>query len=281
MSDVRDLFENRTATGESPRRIGRRMARAFCVVTGVAHRNQRVTTYDVVRIIVGVVLVTAAGLKAHELATLRVAETALFTNRWVLLFITQIELLTGLWLCINIHASWARRFAIAIFLAFALVSLSRAFRGELSCGCFGNVTVHPWLTAVFDSVAFISLATSKPRSSRPSPCVASLLAIAFPLALPIGIAMAVYPSTPYAAGNDMETGDASGTMVLDPWRWIGGRFPLVRHMDIGEKLSQGDWELLFYRRNCPECRKAIGHYARVMRTIAPIRPQPAVSRKLL
>ena len=56
----------------------------------------RVASYDAVRIILGLILLTAAALKGQQLATEPVAESSLFTSRWLLICVVEFELFFGL-----------------------------------------------------------------------------------------------------------------------------------------------------------------------------------------
>ena len=58
----------------------------------------RITSYDAVRIILGLILLTAAALKGHQLATEPVAETGVLSSRWFLIGGVEFELFFGLWL---------------------------------------------------------------------------------------------------------------------------------------------------------------------------------------
>lgn len=54
--------------------------------------------YDVVRVLLGLLLLTATVLKGFELATEPVANTNLLTSRWFLIIEVEFEFLFGLWL---------------------------------------------------------------------------------------------------------------------------------------------------------------------------------------
>jgi len=58
----------------------------------------RFTGYDAVRILLGLVLLTAAGLKGHQMATEPVPGTGLLDSRWLLMLTVEFEFLLGLWL---------------------------------------------------------------------------------------------------------------------------------------------------------------------------------------
>jgi hypothetical protein len=47
------------------------------------------------------------------------------------------------------------------------------------------------------------------------------------------------------------------TILLDPARWIGSKCPLLRYIDIGAELSDGDWTLVLVDNRCTRCETAI------------------------
>jgi hypothetical protein len=108
-------------------------------------------------VLVGVVLLTAAALKTHQLATGPTAENSLFTSRWLLIALVELELALGLWLLSGAYPGLARLAALAAFAGFCLASLYQALTGAPSCGCFGNVHINPWYTLLFDLAAVVVL----------------------------------------------------------------------------------------------------------------------------
>jgi len=71
--------------------------------------------------------------------------------------------------------------------------------------------------------------------------------------------MAMYrPATLMADGTIVGRG---GVVVLEPETWVGKRFPLIEHIDIGEQLAYGDWLVVLYRHDCPECRELLSGFA--------------------
>lgn len=130
------------------------MFRAWCA---------RITAYDVVRVAVAVVLLTAAGLKAHQLATSPVLGDGFLDSRWVLIATVEFEILFGLWLLANILPVWTRQAAIALSALFATASLYEALTGHSSCGCFGRVEMNLRPTFVLDIVATATSFTEHQR----------------------------------------------------------------------------------------------------------------------
>jgi hypothetical protein len=109
--------------------------------------------WHVLRFVLGALLLTAALLKAHALATAPLVGSDLFASRWFVLAVVQVELLFGFWLIAGIWPVWAWRTSVALFAVFGAVSLSKALAGEASCGCFGRLTVSPWLTTGLNAAA--------------------------------------------------------------------------------------------------------------------------------
>jgi len=60
--------------------------------------SDRVRPYDVVRIALGLILLTAAALKGHQLATKPVPGMSLLSSRWFLIGVVEFEFFFGLWL---------------------------------------------------------------------------------------------------------------------------------------------------------------------------------------
>lgn len=225
----------------------------------------RVAAYDLVRIALGVVLLTAAAFKGHQLATSPTAEVGILTSRWFLIGIVECELALGVWLISGLYGRAARYVSIATFTLFGAVSLFRALRGDTSCGCFGGMTVSPWLTALADSAAVFILVSLKPHAhpallalSAPRAAL-GLLALLF-IGSPVGAIMGLYRPGTLGAGGEVLGGS---TVVLQPDSWVGKRLPILRHIDIGERLAKGQWTLLLVHRGCADCAMAIAYYERL------------------
>ena len=56
--------------------------------------------------------------------------------------------------------------------------------------------------------------------------------------------------------------------VLEPKTWIGKELPILEHIDIAEQIKTGNWLLLFYHHDCPDCQKAIPQYEQLARDLA-------------
>ena len=240
--------------------------------------------YNRLRLVVALLLLTAAALKGYDLANGPVVGSGLLDSRWLLIGVVEMEILFGLWLLANIlpKLTWAA--ALACFSLFTCVSLYKALSGYASCGCFGRVPVNPWYTATLDLGIVLSLLYWRPtgrgawfaigrttgwgpsRFSRndtgtvPLPhtaCVrvVGVLAAWLVVGLPAAYAMTSYTPTTLSDAGDV-IGDGK-VVVLEPEKWIGKRFPLLDYIDIGDRLKQGKWLVLLYHHDCPKCQTVV------------------------
>jgi len=67
---------------------------------------RRVAGYDVVCVVLGLVLLTAAALKGSQLATEPIVGWGVLNSRWFLIGVVQFELFFGLWLPANVAREW-------------------------------------------------------------------------------------------------------------------------------------------------------------------------------
>lgn len=121
-----------------------------------------------VLIVAGLVLLAAGIAKGYSLAPGSGVENAL-SSRWAMIGLIQVELLLGSWLLSGFCASTARALSLGCFAIFFLFSVVQAIKGETSCGCFGNLVVSPWLTALFDLAAVVALGSYECPQTRPTP----------------------------------------------------------------------------------------------------------------
>jgi hypothetical protein len=224
--------------------------------------------FDVVRIALAVVLLAAAALKGYQLATEPVANKDLFSYRWSLALQTEFELFLGLWLLSGLCRRFLWLVALACFLFFCGVTLYKALSGEVSCGCFGQVSVNPWYTLILDVGCAVALAVFRPNLRQPQPVrhgaarllVAAVLLLA--IGGPLGVAMATY--TP-------------GLELLEPEGWVGQPLAILREIDIGDRLAKGRWLVILHRYDCPHCREARPELERLARDFPKLAPGVGVA----
>ncbi|MHC4647895.1 MAG: hypothetical protein ACYTBJ_20725, partial [Planctomycetota bacterium] len=56
--------------------------------------------------------------------------------------------------------------------------------------------------------------------------------------------------------------------VLEPESWPGKELPILEHIDIAESLRTGNWLVLLYHYDCPDCAIAIPKYEQMARGLA-------------
>jgi hypothetical protein len=240
----------------------------------------------------GLLLLTAAALKGHELLTVPVADKGFWSWRPFLIFQVEFELVLAIWLLSGVFKPLAWLAGLLCFGLFCCITLYTALTGAASCGCFGAVDVNPWITLLaIDLPAVVALAVVRPpsalaavlsclralpaaaigewdaigraaaRIAPPVPCMRRfVVAVALTLAA-LGITtpiLAVYEPAKVAAAYE----------VLEPETWTGRRLPILEHIDIAETLEKGHWLVLLYHRDCPDCTVAILEYEQMARDLA-------------
>ncbi len=222
-----------------------------------------VAGYEVVRIGLGVLLLTAAALKGHQLATEPVAETGLLTSRWFLIAVVEFELFFGLWLLAGLLPKWTWRATLLCFGGFACMALYKALSGEASCGCFGQVTVDPWHVLGLDVAAVTALLCFRPdpippvltfRNGRLRLLGAGLISLGVVSGGVIAWGAITFDNALANAGGVMIRDEV---VILEPGRWVGQEFPLLNYIDLGGRLGEGDWTVMLYHRDCSACREVI------------------------
>ncbi len=91
------------------------------------------------------------------------------------------------------------------------------------------------------------------RRLRFRPAEVAIVCVA--MGVPAGLAMGSYRAA--AIGDTGEILGDSQFVALRPETWVGRRFPLLNHIDIGGQIAEGQWIVALYRRDCPHCREAI------------------------
>jgi hypothetical protein len=193
------------------------------------------------RLLLAITLSSASVLKGWELA-----HAWSWSSEWL---IVAVEGILSLWLLAGYRWGLLRMVLAAWFAALAGASTVKIFRGEVSCGCFGQVQVSPWITLGIDVAALVALglATSGSfRALRRAGLIAAQLAIA---ALLGSVAFSFRASA-----------EPAGLVTLEPADWIGKPWPLMKYVDQRDVISRGKWVVLLYTPQCRNCMAAIEEY---------------------
>jgi hypothetical protein len=115
-----------------------------------------------VPVLIGAVLIVAAGLKLAGLAFSPVPAVGPFSSPRLSVGIATWELLLGAWL-LSGHDRGLAWFASAFtFLSFAIASGYMGIIGVSSCGCFGVMKASPWAAFAVDVAMLAVLAVFRP-----------------------------------------------------------------------------------------------------------------------
>jgi len=237
--------------------------------------------FDQLRFVIAVFLLVAAGLKAHQLATMPlppVVQNSVFTpllellnDRHIQMAVVVGEILFALILIAGLAKSWMWLLSLLGFSAFTLISLMKAIGGEGSCGCFGVVTVNPWITATFDAVIVGLLLAFREKVDWSFPQLDKKKVLAILLTWLLLAALATYwmlslKQQPHATLGTVFTGlDGRMTILLVPEDWIGEEFPLISRFaqpEGAENLLLGTWNILLVQYGCPECPPMVAELER-------------------
>jgi thiol-disulfide isomerase/thioredoxin len=220
---------------------------------------RRLDPYDFTRWAAALLLLAAAVLKAHAVVTGPLTD-GLLTSRPLVMLLIEGEFLFAVLLATGFFRTHVRFLAIGLFALLAVAAAYEAFSGAASCGCFGRVQVDPRVTLSFDLLLLAALVIFSP--SRPSPAAPSGRTLAVLLLPTIAVAAAggLFMAThgPTVLADDLPSG--SGVVVLDSDTWIGKRLPILKHIDVGDRLATGDWVVLLHRAGCHTCEAALPVY---------------------
>ena len=158
------------------------------------------------RFVVAGILFLAAGLKAYQLSTAPlppVVQGSVFTpllellnDRYFLMAVVVGEILFALVLVAGIWRQWTWLLSLLGFSMFTLVSMMKGLSGETSCGCFGTVTVNPWITMGLDLIIVACLAVFRvldaEKQKEPLFSVGNVLLSWLLIALPLAWLMASF-----------------------------------------------------------------------------------------
>lgn len=118
--------------------------------------------YTIVSPLVGLLLLTAAGLKLLGGAVSPVAQLGRFAAPSFQMALILWEVLLGLWLISRVERVGAWAVAGLTFASFAVVSGYFGSIGQATCGCFGTIDASPWAAFGIDLVVLALLATARP-----------------------------------------------------------------------------------------------------------------------
>ena len=191
--------------------------------------------WPVLRIVLGLVILTAAFLKAHQLSVTPIFGEGLLHARWFNILVVEFELFFGIWLLVGRMPKVTWLASIGCFTAFAGVSLYKAVTGEASCGCWGVIDVNPWYTLTFDSIVIGLLIVFRPKVKWTFGLnIAKKQVLNYCLiVVPIGFFL-LWSISQVEFHQLREVGQVleQGSIIkLGPGGWVDKKFPLRDHCD--------------------------------------------------
>jgi hypothetical protein len=116
-----------------------------------------------VRVLLGCLLLTAAGLKLYGLNVTAVPRVGWFATQRVQVAAAVWEMVLGFWLLNGSSRAWSWLAAGSTFIAFAGNSGYFGWVGVANCGCFGVLRASPWAVFGVDIAALVLLAVTRPE----------------------------------------------------------------------------------------------------------------------
>ena len=233
------------------------------------------TANKIAMVLAGAFLVVASILKSHQLLTEPILSKG-FWESW-LFFVIQIplELGLGIWLVSGLFKKAGWLLGTLAFAGFIGVTSYKWYSGQGSCGCFGVVHVKPWITLMtIDIPIFLLLAIFRPKGEKlfppPWPSAKHFFGVAISTFIILGTLVPVLVMNKPADVTDTYE-------VIKPQTWpIGNnldpnnpasKWPLLKHIDIVDKISKGFVVTFLYHWDCPDCHKAIPDYEKINQTL--------------
>lgn len=220
----------------------------------------------VVMWLAGVVFLVAAALKIHQLLTEPIISKGFWESWEFFLIQIPLELGLGIWLVSGLFRKAGWLLALISFAGFIVVTLYKGIIGAESCGCFGTVHVDPWITLfIMDVPIFVLLAIFRPKGEKLLPPPWPKAAYFFAIAIPTFILL---PTIEYVLITNKPPMVSEKYEVIDVSQWTNQEvWPLLQYTDIKDQLQSGEWVVLMYHNDCPDCREAMPEYEKMYKDI--------------
>lgn len=125
-----------------------------------------------VSIVLGLLLVAAAALKARGMVLDSLSQTSIFSSQQFEILGSVVEASLGLLLLSGYWQRWAWTLALGLFSFLGAISLYLILAGQKSCDCFGPLKTSPFVALSVDAVAILLLLIGRPMmasSDAPTP----------------------------------------------------------------------------------------------------------------
>jgi len=173
----------------------------------------------------------------------------------------------------------ARKATIALLGFFAVILVWETVTGAATCGCFGSVTVPPWVTLLVDGSLLVAVVLLAPRGREfdpPTPArtavallwTLAVFAVAFGVRLPAqGVAADPAPEPSVAGASTSGVVAPVPSYYLPEYDgWIGKRWEeleiaqWVRDVPGFLRSADGTAFVFLYRKDCEHCHDLLSRY---------------------
>ena len=245
----------------------------------------------VVMVVVGLVLIAATVLKIHQLLTEPIISKGFWESWEFFLIQIPLELGLGVWLISGLFKKAGWLTAVIAFAGFTVVTLQKGLIGAESCGCFGTVSVNPWITLLaIDSPLLILLLFFRPIGQKllppPWPSAKHFWGVAIPTVI---FLVAIEPILIFNKPPD----STDEYEVVKPDEWVKQtppdsnqttqtqtpqtqtndippveEWPMLEYIDIADALRSDIAVVMLYRDDCHDCHDAMPLYDEMAREMA-------------
>ncbi len=216
-------------------------------------------TAFVIPALLGLLLATAAMAKSIW-PSVDSLQTAATYGKAGLALPIQCELIIGLWLIAGYWRTWSLWAGLITFFCFAALSLWKILtsRALEPCGCYGSLfTITAAQSLLLNIAAVASLAFLLMRQQVQAPCAGRWRLAVMVTLLLCGVAtsLAAIHTTHNAAylTDDGQPVVDGQPVLVNLENWPGQRFPLLPHIEGARSITEGKWQVLLVRQNCPHC----------------------------
>ncbi|HEX4415301.1 MAG TPA: MauE/DoxX family redox-associated membrane protein [Lacipirellulaceae bacterium] len=223
------------------------------------------------RWLVGLLLISAAVLKAVQLISEPATAHLSALGPYFPPIQIGAELAIGLLVMTGAYWRAVRWLVLGLFLIFAGYSASLALQGAISCGCFGQMRVHPWWTFGLDLFVTLGIVCSilferrtikndseTADRSISKPVVAAPWVVWLVVGVGLASAALLLRHVNQGVAGATDSNASAGLIVLDPEKWVGRKLPIADAIDVD--LLRGEWTVLLHRHDCPVCREEIPRF---------------------
>ena len=118
-----------------------------------------------VRLFVASVFLLAGCLKIEAYINAPLDEDDVLAAYGLSLAVIFVECGVGFWVASGVWQKQAWHAALFLFLLFLTTSISKIITGRVACGCFGRVSISPWLALFIDLVCICAVTGWNPSNS--------------------------------------------------------------------------------------------------------------------